>query len=126
MGSMFAAGLSAKFNQPIGNWNVSKCTGFNLMFYQNPVFNQDLGEWRFNQTGGTISIAAMFWNCSQFNNGGSPSISGWTTNKVTSLSQTFRGTAFNQPVGSWDVSNVTDLGEFLLSSTGGFNQDLSS
>lgn len=126
MNSMFSAGLSAKFNQPIGNWNVSKCNSFILMFYQNPVFNQNLGAWRFNETGGTITIGSMFWNCIQFNNSGSTSISGWTINKVTDLSYVFRQTAFNQPIGSWDVSNVTNMASFLNLSSGGFNQNLSS
>ena len=37
----------------------------------------------------------------------------------------FHATAFNQPIGDWDVSNVTDMSHMFYGATA-FNQDLSS
>ena len=37
----------------------------------------------------------------------------------------FSGTSFNQPIGNWDVSSVTDMG-FMFYGATAFNQDLSS
>jgi surface protein len=33
--------------------------------------------------------------------------------------------AFNQPIGDWDVSNVTNM-EYMLSGCSNFNQDIST
>jgi surface protein len=36
---------SPTFNQPIGNWDVSKVTGMKRMLSECPNFNQDLSRW---------------------------------------------------------------------------------
>lgn len=36
---------AAAFNQPIGNWNVSKVTDMNNMFFRASAFNQPIGSW---------------------------------------------------------------------------------
>ena len=59
-----------------------------------------------------------------FNNGGSPSISGWTTSGVTTMLGAFRSNyVFNQDIGGWDVSNVTDI-SYMFSAAQSFNQDI--
>jgi surface protein len=35
----------SKFNQPIGNWNVSKVISMSYMFYNNSYFKQNIGNW---------------------------------------------------------------------------------
>ena len=67
----------------------------------------------------------MFFVSTKFNNGGSPSISGWTTSKVTDMSLMFGSSLFNQPIGSWDVSKVTNMQQMFLNATN-FNQDIGS
>jgi len=53
-------------------------------------------------------------SANSFNNGGSPSISGWSTSNVTSMFGMFNATLFNQNIGNWDVSNVTNFGGMFL------------
>jgi surface protein len=43
MQSMFQNAMA--FNQPIGNWNVSKVQNMGQMFYNAWAFNQDLSGW---------------------------------------------------------------------------------
>jgi surface protein len=77
-------------------------------------------------------MSYMFYGNAVFNNSGSTSISGWTTSAVTNMNSMFRGyifpitdNLFNQPIGNWDVSNVTDMG-YMFSLCQPFNQDLST
>ena len=43
---------------------------------------------------------------------------------MTNMSVMFSVSAFNQDIGSWDTSNVTDMAEMFAGATA-FNQDLS-
>jgi surface protein len=49
----------------------------------------------------------------------------YCTSKITDMNFMFSGTYYNQPVGDWDVSNVTDMWAMFQSATV-FNQDLSN
>jgi len=127
MSGMFADAVS--FNQPIGNWNVSKVTNFSSMFLRSGgigsgmTFNQNIGTWNLN-TLTPINMLRMFRNSDSFNNGGSPSISGWTTTRVTNMESMFTSAAvFNQPIGSWDVSNVTTMNAMFFNASL-FNQNI--
>jgi surface protein len=127
MSEMFVDSVS--FNQPIGNWAVSKVTSFVGMFRRAGgtssamTFNQNIGTWNLNTTA-PINMNQMFQNSDVFNNGGSPSISGWTTTRVTNMSGMFNGAiAFNQPLSGWDVSNVTTM-KSMFSSSFIFNQNI--
>ena len=49
------------------------------------------------------------------------------TTLVTDMSNMFeRATAFNQPIGSWDVSNVSNMSSMFIWTLNGFNQDISN
>jgi surface protein len=139
MSGMFAW---STFNQPIGNWNVSKVTDMSRMFFDVSVFNQPLGDWNvsnvtdmscmflrassFNQpignwdVGKVTNMNSMFSTASSFNQ----PIGGWSVGNVTNMSGIFSSAAsFNQPIGGWNVSNVTDMG-FAFSDCAAFNQPL--
>jgi len=67
----------------------------------------------------------MFNDATSFNNGGSPSISGWNVSNVTFAIGMFeKATSFNQPIGNWDVSNIYEM-SLLFSNATSFNQPLS-
>ena len=119
MAGMFSN--ATQFNQPIGSWNTSNVTFMNSMFRNAEFFNQDIGGW---DVSNVLSMTVMFQrfgvSISSFNNGGSPSISAWTPTSLTSTFGMFNGANnFNQDIGNWDVSSITNFsGMFLVS---GFN-----
>ena len=118
MRSMFS---NTAFNQDISGWNVSKVTNMFLIFYNTP-FNQAIGQWNVSSV---TTMGSMFENASAFNQ----DISGWertgsTVGNVTNMSFMFYGSAFNQPIGDWNVSSVTTM-ESMFSNADAFNQDLS-
>jgi surface protein len=141
------------FNQDLGSWDVSGVTRFGYMFYNatnfnnggsssisgwdtsslvgsealiftfhGTDFNQDIGNW---QLSGVTSLAYMLTNASNFNNGGSSSISGWDVSNVQDMRHIFENTSFNQPVGTWDVGSATNM-ENLFNNCSTFDQDVSN
>ena len=69
------------------------------------------------------SLAAMFYNCTTFNN---PNVSTWNVSNVTNFSQMFQGaTTFNQNIGSWNISKATNLSSMFSGATA-FNNGGSS
>jgi len=125
MAGMFSA--CTNFNQPIGNWNVSKVTNMSNMFYFAKAFNQNVGLWG-SKTGNVTTMNQMFHEAHAFNNGGSPDINNWDTSKVIDMYALFLwGKSFNQPLGNWNVSNVTNM-QYMFYACGGlpFEQDISA
>jgi surface protein len=110
---------ATQFNQPIGSWNTSNVANMSQMFRNAEFFNQDIGGW---DVSNVQSMTTMFQRfgvaTSSFNNGGSPSISAWTPTSLTSTFGMFNGAInFNQDIGNWDVSTITNFtGMFLVSS----------
>jgi surface protein len=109
MNNMFS---TSNFNQNIGAWNVSNVTSFTNMFGANYSFNNggssDINNWTIKNTG-TVSMAGMFGD-STFNQ----PIGNWNTSAVTNMSLMFRfNTTFNQNIGNWNVSNVTNFSSFM-------------
>ena len=71
------------------------------------------------------NISYMFDNASDYNNGGSSSISGWDTSNITIMAGVFNdASSFNQPIGTWDTSSVTSM-SYMFSEASSFNQPLS-
>jgi surface protein len=119
--SMFRGCTSITTINNLNNWNMSNISGIGRMFQSCTNFNQDIGNWDVRN----VSSLANTFASSGFNNGGSPSISGWTTSAVTTMVSAFAGCPFNQPIGSWDMSNnLIMIGTF--SSNSSFNQDIGS
>ena len=110
---------NTNFNRYIGDWDVSKVTAMGNMFLSNGSFNQDLSKWN---VGSVTSMEAMFYNADAFNNGSNTNtnpvtgligIDGWNINttaaSVTMVNMFAANNAFNQPIGSWNVSKVTNM-----------------
>jgi len=116
MSSIF--NTASNFNQPLNSWNVGNVTNMGSMFRDAYLFNQDIGAWNVSKVTGMSLMFQGFASSHTFNNGGSPSISAWTPSLVTSMFGMFNGNAaFNQNIGNWNVSKVTDFGGmFLISS----------
>jgi len=116
--------LASNFNQPLEGWDVSSGTIFARMFRGAVSFNQDIGAW---DVSSALDMNNMFRDADLFNNGGSPSIDNWNVALVTRMDNMFYGTSFDQPIGSWNVSNVENMsGMFALQLSPEFNQDISS
>lgn len=63
----------------------------------------------------------QFENAALFNQ----NIGSWSVSKVTDMDSLFEGTSFDQDIGSWDVASVVSFKEMFQRDTA-FNQDISS
>jgi len=115
------------FNQPLDQWQPS--TTFYQGWFQNcAAFNQDLTNWK-DYTAQSGNFGSMFEGATNYNNlgvgGVGAGIDLWNTGNATSLSLMFKGSGFNQYIGSWNLLKVTTFQEMFRDSTA-FNQDLSA
>jgi len=116
------------FNQPLNAWDVSNVDNMHRMFSFARDFNQDI---RFvaggANTGGdawntskVLDMSSMFGGSVAFNQ----PIGNWNVNNVTNMNQMFSASGFNQDIGNWNTSNVTNIGGMFNGNTN-FNQDIS-
>ena len=112
--NMFYMFSFTPFNQPLNNWVVSNVTNMNGMFRGAQLFNQNIGSWDVSSVTDMSLMLQGSPSANSFNNGGSPSISGWSTSNVTNMFGMFNASLFNQNIGNWDVSNVTSFGGMFL------------
>jgi surface protein len=103
------------FNQSVSNWDVSKVTTMQNMFYGCTKFNNGGGTGLLFANGKAPTSALtttlqMFLNCSAFNQ----SVSNWDVSKVTTMRDMFVNcTAFNQPLDTWTLSALLDSNGML-------------
>ena len=140
MQAMFAA--TRNFNRNINNWNVSKVTNMRQMFNSTVVFNQPINSW---DTSSVITMLGMFEGAAAFNQqidnwnvtnvtdmsymfnittAFNQPLANWervgsSLSKVTSMRNMFAGSGnnFNQNIGNWNVSNVTNFILFMNAKT---------
>jgi surface protein len=118
--SLFRA--CSSLNGGLANWDVSQVTSLNGTFRNASSFNQNIGSW---DVGNVTIFQNMFLSQSAFNNGGSDSIKNWNTSSATNMAQMFLLTnAFNQPIGDWDISNVTTFGNIINNSSYSYLDDI--
>ena len=92
-----------RFNQNIGNWDTSKVTSLDGMFYFAEVFDQPIGTW---DTSKVTNMYRMFRSAYKFNQ----PIGNWNTSSVTSMQEMFyEDYAFNQNISGWNTSQVTSF-----------------
>ena len=97
------------FNQPL-NFNTIKVTTFSSFLRGCTNFNQVIN---FTTTACTI-MEEMFMACPAFNS----TLTFSSTAAVTNMALMFSGaTAFNQNIGSWNVANVTNFTNFMVTKT---------
>ena len=125
---MFGSAFNNGGSSSISGWDVSNCRNFTAMFDGASSFNQDIGAWTFDNSYVGTSVDSMFNGASAFNNGGSPSISGWNISGFFALSYMFKNaTSFNQPIGSWNLDGLQNKRiTNMLENADAFDQDLSN
>ena len=100
----------------IENWDTSKVTNMNHMFYNATNFNEDIGKW---DTSNVTDMSEMFYKAREFNQ----DIGNWDTSKVNNMDEMFKyASKFNKDIGEWDTSNVTNM-YCMFSYAKEFNQD---
>lgn len=120
MDNMFAmpAGLSGVFDNggsnSINNWDTGNVITMASMFQNQPSFNRNIGNWNVSKVANFSFMFGLGAGTGLFNNGNSDSIKNWNMSSSTTIRTMFqRQINFNQEIGTWNVSNVTDMG-FLL------------
>ena len=131
MDAMFQS--ATMFNQNLNTWNTSKVSNMSSVFSTASVFNNGDASGANTTplnwiTDNVTTMSAMFVNALVFNQPIDTSGNYWKTGKVTNMFQMLAGGSvtllFNQPIGRWDVSNCTTMGQMFYGANK-FNQDIS-
>lgn len=104
----------------VSDWNVGAVTNFRVMF-DGSGFNGDVSAWNVSNA---LDMSYMFSDTSDFNS----NISGWTINPIGPVnmnSMFYQALVFNQPIGSWNMSAVTDI-DWMFGTALLFNQSLTT
>jgi surface protein len=70
---------------------------------------------------GVTNLNGLFYGCSSLTS--VPNINSWNVANITSLGNTFRGTAFNSDISSWNTASVTVFGNLFYGNSA-FNQNI--
>lgn len=138
---------TSQFNQPINQWCVSKiATEPNLFSGGSPLTPQNKPVWGTCPSTIYLHTNGVTIRCDGAIVGEKGTVNGVEyevvdralliqrrdqgadltkvcTSLVTNMSSMFNGTSFNQPIGNWDVGNVTDM-SFMFYVNRSFNQPI--
>ena len=93
---------------PISDWDVSRVTGMEEMFYSAKSFQGDISNWDVSRV---TDMGYMFWYAESFNG----DISKWNVSHVTTMNTMFRSAKkFNMDLSKWDVSRVIDMQQMFF------------
>ncbi len=91
------------FNHPLNKWDMSNVSSMKGMFYEAQSFNQPIDKW---DTSNVINMSEMFYYALSFNK----PLESWNVSNVRNMYGMFYGAqSFNQPLDKWDTSNVTNM-----------------
>ncbi|TLD88505.1 BspA family leucine-rich repeat surface protein [Helicobacter sp. MIT 03-1614] len=95
------------FNHPLNKWDMSNVSSMKGMFYEAQSFNQPLDKW---DTRNVTNMSEMFYYTRSFNQ----PLESWNVSNVRNMSGMFyRAESFNQPLDKWDTSNVTNMSDMF-------------
>ena len=98
------------FNEDISSWDTSNVTNMYELFRNAHDFDQDLSTW---DTSKVTNMSKMFDRAHDFNNGGNPSMFSNVSSVTTMFAMFWDARKFDRDIGSWDVSNVINMGEMF-------------
>jgi surface protein len=119
---LYTFGDATAFNQPIGSWNVGNVTRMTNTFLYASSFNQNIGNWDVSK----VTEMARMFDHSPFNNGGSPDINNWRPISCSDFTSMFANCPFNQPIGNWPISASNITMNSMFRNADAFNQNLGS
>ena len=95
---------SAGADGPIGEeWDVSRVTDMERIFYQANSFNADVSKWDVSRV---TNMGYMFEEASSFN----MDLSKWDVSRVTNMVMMFaHANSFNMDLSKWDVSRASSV-----------------
>ncbi len=105
------------FNHPLNKWDMSNVSSMKGMFYEAQSFNQPLNKW---DTSNVTNMSEMFYKAKKFNQ----PLENWNVSNVRNMYGMFYETlSFNQPLAKWDIKSVENM-KFMFSYAKSFNQNL--